>query len=203
MKHLKNFDNYLNESNSKVIFSDEEQKLSDFFEENEFRVFPFEQDDMNCAEVEKWTDGGVDMVITLMPFTKEEFIDYVNYFDVDDEIDMHRQDQLYKNAFTISDSVKDFTDFQNHLKEIVEKLNILNETNSVERTKSGWTKEKTITITVTDEKILNSTDAEKYLNKAEQKKLWKGNSFVILKVGNIRYKYTNEKGKLLSNGRIM
>jgi hypothetical protein len=79
----------------------------------------------------------------------------------------------------------------------------LNEMNTIEKTKSGWTKEKTITITVTDEEIKNSTDAEKYLNKAEQKKLWKGNSFVILKIDDIRYKYTNEKGKLIFNGRIM
>lgn len=82
--------------------------------------------------------------------------------------------------------------------------NFLNEKNKTEKTKSGWTGEKTITITVTDEEIKNSTDAEKYLNKAEQKKLWKGNSFVILKTEDgIRFKFTNEKGKLISNGKIM
>lgn len=122
MKHLKNFNNYLNENKSEIILSDEEQKLKDFFEENEFNVYIFEQDDKHCAEVEKWTDGGVDMIITLMPFTKEEFIDYVNDFNIDGEIDLHRQDQRYKDAFTISSSVKDFTDFHNHLKEIVAKL---------------------------------------------------------------------------------
>jgi hypothetical protein len=82
--------------------------------------------------------------------------------------------------------------------------NFLNEKNKIEKTKSGWTGEKTITITVTGEEIKNSTDAEKYLNKPDQKKIWKGNSFVILKTeDDIRYKYTNEKGKLISNGRIM
>jgi len=41
---------------------------------------------------------------------------------VDEEIDLHRQDERYKNAFSISESVKDFTDFYNWLKEIKNKL---------------------------------------------------------------------------------
>ena len=49
--------------------------LRQFFENEGFEVDLFEQDDHSCAELEKWTDGGVDMIITLMPFTKNEFID--------------------------------------------------------------------------------------------------------------------------------
>jgi hypothetical protein len=123
MKYLKNFNIYLNESNSEIILSENEQKLKKFFEENDFNVFSFEQDNRHCAEIEKWTDGGVDMIITLMPFIKEEFIEFVNNFDVDAEIDSHRQDQRYKDVFTIRESLEDFTNFHNHLKEIVEKLN--------------------------------------------------------------------------------
>lgn len=95
------------------------EKLKAFFEEQGFNVHLFKQDRKQCAEVEKWTNGGVDMVFALQPFTKEQFIERVNDFDVDDEIDTHRQDQRYKNAFTITQSVKDFTDFHNHLKEFV------------------------------------------------------------------------------------
>jgi hypothetical protein len=97
-------------------------KLQKFFENNEFRVHLFEQDNMQCAEIEKWTDGGVDMIISLMPFSKEEFIKYVEDFNIDEEIDLHRQDQQYKNVFTLSMSLNDFTDFHNSLKEVVEKL---------------------------------------------------------------------------------
>ena len=73
---------------------------------------------MQCAEIEKWTGGGVDMITNLYPFTVEKFKEYVNDFDVDEEIDFHRQDQRYKAVFTTSQSLKDFTDFHNHLKEL-------------------------------------------------------------------------------------
>ena len=97
-------------------------KLRDFFENEAFLVHPFEQDGQQCAEVEKWTDGGVDMIITLIPFTKDEFISYVDDFDIDEKIDFYRNDKSYKNKFTIRQSLKDFTEFNNMLKRVVEKL---------------------------------------------------------------------------------
>lgn len=99
-------------------------KLQDFFEEQGFIVHLDEQDGVQCAEIEKWTDGGVDMIICLQPFNKEEFLQYVEDFDVDENIDLHRQGKDYKKAFTITESVKDFTDFHNHLKEVVEKMKV-------------------------------------------------------------------------------
>jgi flagellar basal body rod protein FlgC len=98
------------------------KKLQEFFENNDFNVHLTKQDGVQCAEVEKWTDGGVDMVIWLSPFTAEEFKGYVKDFDVDEQIDLYRQDKLYKANFTITESVEDFTNFHNHLKEIAEKL---------------------------------------------------------------------------------
>ena len=97
-------------------------QLRDFFEENDFLVYPFEQDGQQCAELERWTSGGVDMIATLIPFTKEEFISYVNDFDVDEEIEVNRQDKAYKATFSIRQSLADFTEFHDMLKEVVEKL---------------------------------------------------------------------------------
>lgn len=97
-------------------------QLTDFFEENGFNVYQFEQDGQQCAELERWTSGGVDMIATLIPFTKEEFISYVNDFDIDEEIDNYRQDKAYKATFSISQSFTDFTEFHNMLKEVAEKL---------------------------------------------------------------------------------
>lgn len=97
-------------------------KLQDFFEAEGFTVYLNKQDNVQCAEVEKWTDGGVDMIIWLNPFTADEFKRYVNDFNIDEQIDLHRQDQRYKNDFTITQSVKDFTKFHNHLKKIAAKL---------------------------------------------------------------------------------
>jgi hypothetical protein len=97
-------------------------KLVDFFETNDFNVYQFEQDNENCAEIEIWTDGGVDMIITLQPFTSKEFIEYVNDFNVDNQVDFHRQDERYRKDFSISESLKDFKKFHKHLKNIVSKL---------------------------------------------------------------------------------
>ena len=97
-------------------------QLTDFFEENGFNVYQFEQDGQRCAELEKWTYGGLDMIITLIPFTKDEFISYVDDFDIDEKIDFYRNDKSYKNTFTIHQSLKDFTEFNNMLKRVVEKL---------------------------------------------------------------------------------
>ena len=97
-------------------------QLTDFFEENDFNVYQFEQDGQQCAELERWTSGGVDMIATLIPFTKEEFISYVNDFDVDEEIEVNRQDKAYKATFSIRQSLADFTEFHDMLKEVVEKL---------------------------------------------------------------------------------
>jgi hypothetical protein len=94
------------------------KKLQKFFEDNGFLVHLTKQDNRQCAEVEKWTDGGVDMIIWLNPFTVEEFQSYVNDFDVDEQIDINRQNKQYRNDFTIRESLEDFTNFHNHLKEV-------------------------------------------------------------------------------------
>ena len=104
------------------LYDGEIEKLKTFFEENGFNVSLHIQDNVQCAELEKWTFGGVDMIIWLNPFTPEEFKSYVNDFDIDEQIDIHRQDKSYKNNFTLSQSLTDFTDFHNELKEVASKL---------------------------------------------------------------------------------
>jgi len=101
------------------------ETLKNFFENEGFQVHLFEQDNVQCAEVEKWTNGGVDMIFCLQPFTKESFIESVNYFDIDEEIELHRQGTDYRNAFTISESLKDFKAFHKDLKQTIKKLNKL------------------------------------------------------------------------------
>lgn len=98
------------------------ENLKNFFEEKDFNVYLTEQDDVQCAEVETWTDGGVNMIVWLNPFTVQEFEQRVNDFSVDEEIDLHRQGQDYKNAFTIRESVKDFEDYHNRLKDVLSEL---------------------------------------------------------------------------------
>ena len=74
--------------------------------ENNFNIY----EDTNCFELEAWTDGGVDMIIHLDKDEKEtatqQFINYINYFDIDNEIDIYRQDKDYCNNFKISESLQ-------------------------------------------------------------------------------------------------
>lgn len=79
-------------------------------------------------EIEKWTNGGVDMIHTIQ---FEDFKDSYNIdkiedeleklskdFSIDDEIDLHREGNDYKQAFTITESLKDFTEYQQDLQEL-------------------------------------------------------------------------------------
>ena len=122
-KNVINFNDFIGEG--KKASKSKDFDLRDFFEKEDFQVYLFEQDGKQCAEVETWTNGGVDMIITLMPFNKEKFIEFVDSFDIDEEIDMHRQGKDYRNAFTITASVKDFTDYHKRLKQTAKKLSKL------------------------------------------------------------------------------
>jgi hypothetical protein len=112
MAYVKQFENF-KESNKELV---------DFFENNGFIVNLYTIENQECAEIEMWTDGGVDMIISLQPFTKKEFINSVESFDIDEEIELHRMDERYKKAFTIRESLSDFENYHNKLKKIAEKI---------------------------------------------------------------------------------
>jgi hypothetical protein len=94
------------------------EELIEFFRSKDFRTHTSDDE----LDLETWTDGGVNMFIHLQPITVEEFINQVDSFDIDEEIDLHREDKRYKNDFTIRQSLDDFTAFQNRLEEIVSEL---------------------------------------------------------------------------------
>lgn len=98
------------------------KQLVKFFEENEFSVNLIKEKRTQCAELEMWTGGGVDMLIYLRPFNAEQFKEYVRDFDIDEEIMLNRQDKTYCDHFTIRQSVNDFEEYHNKLKEIAAEL---------------------------------------------------------------------------------
>ena len=98
------------------------KELQDFFEQEGFNVSLSMEDGIQCAEIEKWTNGGVDMIILLRPFSEEAFIEYVDNFDISEEIDLHRQNIAYVNNFKILEGVEDFSSFHNNLKDTVMRL---------------------------------------------------------------------------------
>ena len=96
------------------------ETLRDFFEENSFRVHM--EEGSESAEIETWTKGGVNMIFYLEPFTVEEFKERVENFDIDEEIELHREDVRYRKAFTITQSVADFQAFKDYLEGLAAKL---------------------------------------------------------------------------------
>lgn len=109
---------------SKKIIKDTPESLRDFFEENDFRVYPYKDyNEEDCAEITIHTKGGVEMNITLEPFNKESFIDYVNEFDINEEIDTLRKlDSKYVQNFSIRESLNDFEDFNSKLVNLANRL---------------------------------------------------------------------------------
>lgn len=97
-----------------------EDELTNFFEERDFNVHKLDDDE--GVELETWTDGGVNMIFHLNPFTIKEFKNRVDGFDIDEEIELHRQADDYKSAFTIRQSLEDFEAFEERLKEVLEEL---------------------------------------------------------------------------------
>lgn len=81
----------------------------------------------DCVELETWTNGGVNMFITINKGLDktyfEQFEDYVLNFDMEEEVDVHREDKRYRNAFPIKESVNDFESYERWLQSISSKLN--------------------------------------------------------------------------------
>ena len=89
------------------------EKIEDFFGVYE---------DNEIVELETWTDGGVNMHIVLRKGSDksylQQFEDYLKNFDVDEEIEIHRQDKQYKNDFTIRESLQDFEAYNEWLSNV-------------------------------------------------------------------------------------
>lgn len=99
-----------------------------------YRVSLYGSNGMNNGiEIETWTTGGVNMH-HLIQFD-ENFIDIYNIekinkqieeivdnFSVDDEIDIHRQADDYRQFFSIKSSLEDFEEYEKNLEEMSDKF---------------------------------------------------------------------------------
>lgn len=77
-------------------------------------------------ELESWTDGGVDMFISIDKDSDNNLLEqlerFVENFDIDEEIDIHRKDENYKRKFTIRESINDFENWVDYIEECISKL---------------------------------------------------------------------------------
>lgn len=97
--------------------------------------FNISEDD-NIIELESWTDGGVDMLISLDKRSYDDIIQalkfYVDNFDIDEEIELYREGKEYKEHFTIRQSLEDFEDYINSINDVINDLKELNEDDEIE-----------------------------------------------------------------------
>ena len=89
------------------------------------RYFDIHEDN-DSYELENWTDGGVNMIIYISKCNGksvlEQLQEFVRDFDLDEEVDLYRQDKSYKENFTIKESVADFENWLNLLGTIIDSL---------------------------------------------------------------------------------
>ena len=77
-------------------------------------------------ELESRTDGGVDMFISIDKNSDNNLLEqlerFVENFDIDEEIDIHREDENYRRKFTIRESINDFENWVDYIEECISKL---------------------------------------------------------------------------------
>jgi hypothetical protein len=83
-------------------------------------------EDKNDIELETWTSGGVNMFIHIEKNSEESYLDqyrkYVSEFSVDKEVDLHREDKLYRSHFTVRKSLEDFEAYKQTLQEVLSEV---------------------------------------------------------------------------------
>lgn len=102
--------------------SPKQKALFDELEEAGFSISLYEDADGISAELEIKTDAGVDMIISLIPFTLAEFKSYVDDFEVDEQVLFYCGMESYRKAFTVRESLEDFEEFASFLHTLVVSL---------------------------------------------------------------------------------
>jgi hypothetical protein len=99
------------------------EKQKKILEEN-FNVGVSKYSNGLYTSLEAWTNGGVDMYIEIEDNKSiiQGLEEYIENFDIDDEIDLYRQDKRYREAFRITESVKDFEDWIEFIKNVIKQL---------------------------------------------------------------------------------
>ena len=99
-------------------------------EESNIRIENYKEKNKLCGyELETYTDCGVNQIIfldfrdsELDPENAKDFLkvfnDRIESINVDEEIELYRQDKTYSNNFSIKVSLKDFEDWKENLENI-------------------------------------------------------------------------------------
>ena len=109
-------------------------KTLDKIEAAGISIYKYKEKNKLCGyELNTYTNGGVNQIV-FVDFRdtdknprndkdfKELFLERVNSIDIDEEIEMNRQDASYKQAFTLTQSLKDFKDWKKDLLKLAKSL---------------------------------------------------------------------------------
>ena len=124
--------NTINTANKEAIL----HQCEAFLDENNIYHSRYEENG-ECVGIimEQWTDGGVDMMHLIdgrdrdmnePDWWKDELESIYEAFDVDEEIDLNRQNEKYRSAFTYRQSVEDFEAYEKWLEGIAEQAKSYN-----------------------------------------------------------------------------
>ena len=109
-------------------------KTFKILEENSIQIHEYKEDNkLKGYELEMWTNGGVNQFLFIdfrdngkNPKNNTDFLglleNRIKSINIDEEIELHRQGNDYKQNFTIRESLEDFEDWKNKLEEILEQL---------------------------------------------------------------------------------
>lgn len=107
------------------------EQIFDIIESKDISIDKYEEDDKLCGyELNTYTDGGVNQIIFVDfrnepkdPTNAEDFVELfserIDSFDIDEEIELNRQDPSYRSAFTLTEAVKDFQEWKDALDNLV------------------------------------------------------------------------------------
>ena len=110
------------------------EQIFDILENNNIIIDNYEENEKLCGyELNTYTKGGVNQIIFLdfrdngNPKKANDFIknlsERIDDIDIDDEIEVNRQDQNYKANFTLRESLNDFEEWKKELENIVKQIN--------------------------------------------------------------------------------
>lgn len=106
------------------------QSLIDRLNECNISVYEYKENGKLCGyELNTYTNLGVNQIIFLdfrdtefKPTNKKDFLlvyhNRISSIDIDEEIELNRQNEHYKKDFTLSQSINDFTDWKNGLHKV-------------------------------------------------------------------------------------
>lgn len=98
------------------------KELENFFLNEGFKIHKFEEGGELCADLEKETDLGINVLIPIIPFTSDGYVKAVRKFDIETEVEVARSVNAHAKVFSLEETTSDIEDFNYNLEELIDIL---------------------------------------------------------------------------------